>query len=191
MSPRRLRYSVAMSLDGFIADEQGGYDWIPENDDIDFAAYLAKIDALIMGRITYELLAAEDQVGGFEDQAIFVVSTTLDPGAHPDVTVVSDDVEGFVRNLKERDGKDIWLFGGGALFRSLLAAGVVDRVEVGVIPVLLGAGIPLLPGFDGVARLRLHSVEDVSGIVLMKYDVERIRPTDSAGRGRVGRPRFD
>jgi dihydrofolate reductase len=177
MTLRRLRYSVAMSLDGFIADEQGGYAWIPENDHIDFAAYLSKIDALIMGRHTYELLVAHDQVGGFADFALYVVSMTLDPAEHPDVTIVSDDVEGFTRDLKKREGKDIWLFGGGKLFRSLLQAGLVDRVEVGVIPVLLGGGVPLLPGFDGFATLRLHSVEDIAGVVLMKYDVER-EPAD-------------
>lgn len=161
-----------MSLDGFIADEQGGYGWIPENDAIDFGAYLAKIDALVMGRHTYELLAAEDQVGSFSDYAIYVVSTTLDAAEHPDVTVVSEHVDDFVRDLKSRAGKDIWLFGGGVLFRSLLEAGLVDRVELGVIPTLLGAGIPLLPGLDGLAQLRLHSVEEISGIVLLKYDVE-------------------
>lgn len=180
MTARRLRYSVAMSLDGFIADEQGGYDWIPQSDDIDFAAYLAKIDALIMGRRTYELLAAEGQVGAFADKAIYVVSTKLDPAEHPDVTVVREDVEGFLRDLKARDGKDIWLFGGGVLFRSLLEAGLVDRVEVGVIPVLLGAGIPLVPGLDEIVKLRLHSVEDISGIVLMKYDVEPLEADRAA-----------
>jgi dihydrofolate reductase len=162
-----------MSLDGFIADEQGGYGWIPENDDIDFAAYLAKIDALIMGRHTYELLVAHDQVGSFSDYALYVVSTTLDPAEHPDVTIVSEGVEDFTRELKAQEGKDVWLFGGGQLFRSLLQAGLVDRVEVGVIPVLLGGGVPLLPGFDGFATLHLHSVENISGVVLMKYDVER------------------
>ncbi len=171
--PRRLRYSVAMSLDGFIADESGGYDWIPLNDDIDFGAYVAKIDAYIMGRHTYELVQSQpDTDFGWADKAKYVVSTTLDPAAvADDFTLVSEGVEDFVRNLKQRDGKDIWLFGGGVLFRSLLEAGLVDRVELGVIPVLLGGGIPLLPGLNGIAKLELHSVEDISGIVLMKYDV--------------------
>jgi dihydrofolate reductase len=142
------------------------------SDDIDFVAFLTKIDALIMGRHTYELLTSQ---GGspFEGQEIFVVSTTLDPAEHPDVTVVAGDVEAFVSDLKSQEGKDIWLFGGGVLFRSLLEAGLVDRVELGVIPVLLGGGIPVLPGLRGTAPLRLHSVEEwpKSSIVLMKYDV--------------------
>jgi dihydrofolate reductase len=170
---RRLRYSVAMSLDGYIADEDGGYDWIPMDDELDFAAFTDKIDALIMGRHTFELLAGQDGGPGFEDKKIFVVSTTLDPAEHPEVTVVAREVEAFVTALKAEEGKDIWLFGGGVLFRSLLEADLVDRVEVGVIPVLLGEGVALLPGLRGTARLTLHSIEEwpTSGIVLMKYDV--------------------
>jgi len=174
MTKRRLRYSVAMSLDGFIADEDGGYDWIVEDSEIDFAAYLAKIDALIMGRITYEILRSQEAALDFEGMEMVVVSTTLDAAEHPDVTVVADDVKGFVADFKERDGKDIWLFGGGVLFRSLLEAGLVDRVEVGVVPVLLGEGIRVLPGLRGIAELELHSVEEMpeSGLILVKYDVK-------------------
>jgi dihydrofolate reductase len=175
--PRRLRYSVAMSLDGFIAAEDGGYDWIPMDDEIDFGAYVAKIDTYVMGRHTYELVQSQpDTDFGWADKAKYVVSTTLDPAAvAEDFTLVAEGVEDFLRDLKTHDGKDIWLFGGGVLFRSLLEAGLVDRVEVGVIPVLLGSGIPLLPGLDGIARLELHSVEEFpkSGIVLMKYDVAK------------------
>ena len=197
---RRLRYSVAMSLDGFIADQSGGYDWIVMDPAIDFAAFTAKIDTLIMGRGTYEI-AGGGGPGFAKGTKIYVVSTTLDPADHPKVTIVSEDVEKVVADLKARPGKDIWLFGGGVLFRSLLEAGLVDRVEVGVIPVLLGQGIPLLPGFGGMepamrteegaerpararkkkaqkgsgpwARLRLHSVEEMpkTGILLIKYDV--------------------
>jgi dihydrofolate reductase len=176
---RRLRYSVAMSLDGFIADENGGYGWITMDPEIDFAAYMAKIDTLIMGRGTYEV-AGGGGPGFGEGTQVYVVSTTLDPAEHPRITVISRDVEKRVAELKAQPGKDIWLFGGGVLFRSLLEAGLVDRVEVGLMPVLLGQGVPLLPGFGGVggkarSRLRLHSVEEMptSGILLIKYDVER------------------
>ena len=93
------------------------------------------------------------------------------------VTVVSEDVEPFVAGLKKQKGKDIWLFGGGVLFRSLLEAGLVDRVEVAIIPVLLGSGIPLLPGLDGVARLKLDDVQryEKTGTMLLSYAVEGVR----------------
>jgi len=160
-----------MSLDGYIAEKDGGFDWIVMDPGIDFTAFLADFDALIMGRGTFEI--AEGGGPGFEGMKTYVVSTTLRAEEHPDVTIVSERVEEFVADLKAQPGKDVWLFGGGVLFRSLLEAGLVDRVEVGVIPILLGDGIPLLPGLDRTARLQLHSVEDFpSGIVLMKYDLE-------------------
>lgn len=172
---RRLRYQVAMSLDGYIAAEDGGYDWIvmdPELDGEVFAMF-AEFDARIMGRGTYELVQSLGGEHGMGDMATYVASTTLDPAEHPGVTVVSDDVEAFVAELKAGEGKDIWLFGGGVLFRSLLEAGLVDTVEVAVMPVLLGAGVPLLPGFEGTAPLRLRSVRsyETSGTLMLAYDV--------------------
>jgi dihydrofolate reductase len=162
-----------MSLDGFIADANGGYEWIPPADHIDWAAWLAKIDALLMGRGTYETATATPEGRSiFEGMEVMVVSTTLDPADHPDVTIIDDDVEAEVAALKTRAGKDIWLFGGGVLFRALLEAGLVDRVEVAVVPVLLGRGIPLLPAVENHSRLRLHSSEAFDdGVVLLKYDV--------------------
>jgi dihydrofolate reductase len=141
--------------------------------DIDFAAMAAEFDAYVMGRGTYEVTIA----GGHDDMMagsdIYVVSTTLDPSENPEVTVIAADVVERVRALKEGPGKDIWLFGGGVLFRTLLEAGLVDTVEVGVVPVLLGQGIPLLPGLDGRARLRLDRQHTLpkSGIVMLYYSV--------------------
>ena len=171
--PRRLRYSVAMSLDGFIAGPEGEYDWIPEETTIDFRAFVASIDTLVMGRKTYVTTAeAGTPGGGFQGMTIYVFSGTLDPAEHPAVTVISEGPVTFVRRLKGEPGMDIWLFGGGMLFRTLLEARLVDRVEVGIVPALLGQGIPLLPGLEGRARMTLHSTETFpSGIVLAKYDV--------------------
>jgi dihydrofolate reductase len=162
-----------MSLDGYIADDEGGYDWIVEEPEVDFVAYLAKIDTLLMGRGTYEVARSTAESRALLDEMnVVVVSTTLAADEHPDVTLVAGDVERTVSALKGEPGKDIWLFGGGVLFRSLLAAGLVDRVEVGVIPVFLGRGISLLPGDPQVTRLELHSSQSFpSGMVLLKYDV--------------------
>jgi dihydrofolate reductase len=163
-----------MSLDGFIADERGGYDWIVMDPDIDFRALIAQFDTLIMGRGTYEVVGEGGP--GFKGVRTYVVSRTLDPTDHPKVTVVSEDVETFVAGLKKQKGKDIWLFGGGVLFRSLLEAGLVDSVEVAVIPVLLGAGIPLLPGLDGIATLKLADLQryEKTGTVLLGYEVVEV-----------------
>jgi dihydrofolate reductase len=93
---------------------------------------------------------------------------------YPHVTV-RDDAEGVVRELHARPGKDIAVFGGGELFRSLLGAGLVDRVEVSLIPVLLGGGIPFLPSPADRARLKLRKqrVYEKTGIVRVEYDIVR------------------
>lgn len=165
---RRIRYQVAVSLDGFIAGPDGDASWIPMDPEIDFAALFEQFDTFLMGRRTWETSGA--MVGG---SSVVVVSTTLDQTANPAVTVFADDVPARVRSLKELPGKDIWLFGGGELFRSLLADGLVDTVEPAIIPVLLGGGTPFLP--DPAVRRRLtlthHRVYPATGIVLLEYAV--------------------
>jgi dihydrofolate reductase len=173
---RRLRYSVAASLDGYIAGPHGEFDWIVMDPDIDFPAMYREFDTLLMGRHTYEVMRAMgDEAGPALGVPWVVVSRTLLASDHPGATIVTEPVQAATE-LKARPGeKDVWLFGGGALFRTLLAAGLVDTVEVAVIPVLLGGGIPLLPSPGPRATLRLTSQRryEKSGIVFVVYDVVR------------------
>ena len=168
---RRIRYQVACSLDGFIAGPNGDYDWIVMDPDIDFAAMFAEYDTLLMGRETFALAGQSGQYG---DTRIVVCSRTLRQEDYPSVTVI-DNIEESVTELRAQPGKDIWLFGGGVLFRSLLEMGLVDTVEPAVIPVLLGGGIPMLPETDVRTRLKLrsHRLYEKSGIMLLQYDVIR------------------
>lgn len=170
---RQLIYSVAASLDGYIARPDGAYDWIPDEPDIDWGAFLGRFDTVLMGRRTYEVVtdgdAEEDPTSRLRT---VVASRTLDPEDHPDVDVVSDEVTAFVEELLREEGKDVWLMGGGVLFRSLLGAGLVDAVEVALVPALLGDGIPLLPPGEGGSRLELRDLTRYpSGIVLASYEV--------------------
>lgn len=172
---RLLRYSVAMSLDGFIAGPNGEYDWIVEDPDFDWNALWRQFDTLLMGRHTYEVALTRFESIEKMGKRVVVVSSTLDPLQHPGVTVVAQAVPAAVAALKAETGpssqKDIWLMGGGVLFRSMLDAGLVDGVEVAVMPVMLSVGVPLLPEGE---RSRLRLIEsDVrkSGIVWLKYSV--------------------
>jgi dihydrofolate reductase len=179
---RRVRYQVASSLDGYIAGPNGEYDWIVMDPDIDFTGLFEQFDTLLMGRKTYEMMS---QSGGGDDQGqkVVVVSRTLRAEQHPKVTVINDAVREAVTALKAQPGKDIWLFGGGELFRSLLDLGVVDSVEIAVIPVLLGGGIAMLPtpAMRRKLSLRQHHVYSKSGIVLLEYDVLNV-PASSRKR---------
>jgi dihydrofolate reductase len=162
-----------MSLDGFIADPNGGYDWIVQDPSIDFAALYRQFDTAIMGRKTYEVVRAQGGDGSIPGLDVVVFSKTLAPVSKRGFRIVNEDPATVVRDIKSRAGGDIWLFGGGALFRTLLDAGVVDTVEVAVIPVMLGSGIPLLPEGDHVKLvLADHKILPASGIVALSYAVK-------------------
>jgi dihydrofolate reductase len=170
--PRRLRYQVAVSLDGFIAGPNGEYDWIVSDPSIDFAAIFKQFDTLVMGRKTYEPMAAMGGHGAQPGVEVIVFSRTLPAATHPGVRILNDDPGKIVADLKKQPGRDIWLFGGGQLFRTLLSAGLVDTVEVAIMPVLLGEGIPLLPpGGKTTLKLVDHQVLPKTGIVVLAYTV--------------------
>ena len=169
---RRVRLSAAMSLDGYIAGPKGEYDWIVMDPDLDFGALMGAFDTVLMGRKSYEL--TREHGGGYElpGMKAYVFSRTLRQKDCPGFTV-SDNPKETVASLKATEGKDIWLFGGGSLFSSFLRLGLVDSVELAIIPVLLGNGLPLLPDFASIAKLELtkHEVYEKTGTVLLEYSV--------------------
>jgi dihydrofolate reductase len=126
-----------------------------------------------MGRRTYD--AARQRLGetAFAGITTIVFSRTMKPQDHPKTTIVSELNPDWVRALQTRSGKDIWLFGGSGLFRSFLDSGLVNTVEVTVEPVLLGAGVPLLPPPYTPSKLRLlnHKIYR-SGKVSLAYEVQ-------------------
>jgi dihydrofolate reductase len=169
---RRVRYSVATSLDGFIAGPQGESNWIVMDPDLDFNAIFSSFDTIILGRKTYEATRQPGSGGGMPGMQTYVFSRTLRPEDCPGV-ILSDDPQGVISDLRSKEGKDIWLFGGGSLFHSLLELGLVDSVEVAVMPVMLGEGVPLLPPPARVAKLKLtsHRVYEKTGTVSLEYAV--------------------
>lgn len=165
---RRLRYSVAMSLDGFIAGPNGEFDWIVMDPTFDFPALFREFDTLLMGRRTFDLVR-QSSAKTMAGMQTVVFSRTLSPTDYPGVTITANLVE-TVSALKAKPGKDIWLFGGGELFRSMLDANLVDTIEVAVMPILLSQGIPLLPAGTRSPSLRLSDSKTLpSGIVMLTY----------------------
>lgn len=170
---RKIRYSVAMSLDGYIAGPNGEADWIVVDPEFNFAELWAQFDTLLMGRRTYEAAIARLGATSMQGKSAFVVSRTLRQADYPKITVLPTVSRETIQTIRSQSEKDIWLFGGAELFHFLLDMGEVDTVEVSIVPVMLGGGIPLLPASPHRTSLKLsrHKVYR-SGLVFLTYDVQ-------------------
>lgn len=122
---RRIRYHVAMSLDGYIAGPKGEPDWITPDPEVDFAAIFNEFGAALVGRRAFEAMvnAGRATIPGMK---LIVFSRTLRQADYPEVTVVAEKRKEALTSLREKPGRDIWLFGGATLFHSLLQQGFVD-----------------------------------------------------------------
>jgi dihydrofolate reductase len=168
---RKIRYCVGMSLDGYIAGPNGEYDWMISDPEIDIEEDLKRFDTALVGRKTFETMVQEDrtEVPGLE---VIVFSRTLRKSDFPQVTIVSEKQRETIEALRKKPGKEILIWGGN-LFHSLLEGGLVDALDIGIIPVLLGGGIPLLPTPAARRKLELtgHKIYK-SGIVGLEYAVK-------------------
>ena len=169
----KIRYRVTMSLDGYIAGPKGEIDWIVMDPEIDFGAIFSEFDTLLVGRRTFETMvkAGRTTMPGMKT---IVFSRTLEQAKHPDVTIISHNQSELLASLRQKPGKDKWLFGGGELFGSLLEMGFVDAVEISIIPVLLGRGVPLVHSLGDARSLQLtgHKIFAKTGIVSLQYAVK-------------------
>ena len=167
----KIVYYVAASLDGYIADMDGGVDWLPqgESEDYGYADFYAGVDALVMGRRTY------DQVLGFGQwpyagKPVYVF-TTHPPDDNPHgVQFVQDDAVDFVRDVATQYDGTVWLMGGADLAEQFRRAGLIDEYMIHVMPTILGRGVPLFGGDAPPTRLQLvdsRAYDD--GIVMLHY----------------------
>lgn len=177
---RTVTYGAACSLDGFIAAQDGGMDWLHFSKDVHaiIGAYWKTIDVILMGRKTWS--HAAEQGGGGGDAGgggkikTYVFSRTLKQSPGRGVQLVRADAGAFVQDLKREQGKGICVMGGGELARSLFQAGVIDEVGVNIHPVLLGSGVPLFPAIGRQVNLELLESRVLDGgCVLANYRVRR------------------
>ena len=176
---RTVTYGAACSLDGFITGPKGEMDWLHMSADVGriMSEYWATVDAMLMGRKTWEVAVASSGGGGGGDAGMsgittYLFSRTLRTHPPAGVQLVSDDAGGFVRALKKKPGKGICVMGGGELGQSLFEAGVIDEVGLNIHPVLLGSGVPLFR--DTGKRIKLELKESrvlAGGCVLATYRV--------------------
>lgn len=174
---RDVVYMFAMSLDGFIARPDGAFDWLenfPANADFDFDTFLDSVTGIVMGRGSYD--AARSGGGWDYGRWPCVVATNRAIDDAPDgVEALAGDPRALLDNLRRRgaDGR-IWMFGGGSLARQFMQAGLLDTVEIGTIPVILGQGIPAFGSSAFDVWLELDFARQLgNGAVHSRYAVRK------------------
>lgn len=175
-------YYVACSLDGFIAAEDGGTDWLPpidpDGEDFGFGEFFAGIDALVMGRHTYEqslALLGPDTPWPYGDTPCWVMSRKPLNPPQASVRVSAASPRSVLAAAHAAGQQRVWLMGGAALARSFRAEGLITDYIVSIVPVILGKGIPLLQADETMTHLELLSSRQLAG-GLVQLHYRRKRP---------------
>ena len=178
MSTGRIVLYIAASVDGFIADEDGGIEWLDafERETEDSAVgdayeeFFGSVDCLVVGATTYEQILTFDE-WPYEDRPTYVLTHRDLPRATDAVAFVDGDVGTLAADLR-RDHEHIWVVGGAQVAREFLDESQIDELRLSLVPVLLGDGISLFAADGEHHRLALlDTVADSSGIVELRYRV--------------------
>jgi dihydrofolate reductase len=171
---RKVILGLGISLDGYIARPDGSVDFLFMPKDYSMAPFFATVDAAILGRKTYD--AALKMGGSFGGSAMtsFVMSRSLPPGERNGAHFVNQSPAALIRQLRKKPGKNIWMMGGGELAREFLKADLIDELYLGVVPVLIGEGLPLFPaGFPQREFALVENKTYSKGMIALKY--KRVR----------------
>ncbi len=170
---RKIILQLAVSLDGFIEGPNGEYDWCFTDQDYGMKKFFNRIDTVFMGRKAYDMSLGVSDVGaGFPKMKIYVFSNSLEK-VKDDVTIISGDIKKQIVEIKNEEGKDIWLFGGASLSGSLLSEELVDEISLAVHPIILGAGKPLFSDIKKRVPLTLTGTDNYSsGLVVLTYTLQ-------------------
>lgn len=172
---RKIILNLAVSLDGFIAREDGRVDWLDNLDvsgsDLGFNEFINQCDTILMGRISYETtLKLGNGVWPFDSHKTYVFTSknNVDKDSIK-FTQVSHDI--LIKELLREEGKDIWLFGGGHFIQSMRDSNLIDEYILTTIPVLLGKGIRLFKDVDVENKLELIKYNKYNNIIQMHYKI--------------------
>jgi len=172
---RKVILAVGVSLDSYIARPDGSVDFLFMPKDYSMAGLIDRVDTAIMGRKTYEV--ALRMGGSWGKIKPYVMSQTLHPGIRDGVEFVNDSPVELVNKLRARPGKHIWHMGGGELARAFLNDDLIDEIELGMVPVILGEGIPVFPPGSPQRNFRLVANKTYSrGLVVLTYRRTRAKP---------------
>ena len=167
-----LVFYGAISLDGYLAREDGALDWLIGTEgetDSGYEAFYETVDIVLMGRKTYdEILGMFPAEFPYAGKRCYVFSRNR-TGADEFVTFINEDIEGFVRSLKKTEGCRIWMVGGGQVLAPLMDAGLVDEWIIQIAPAILGRGLPLFPRGIRESRFELEEVRRFGQFAELRY----------------------
>lgn len=168
---------IATSKDGFIADEKGNLDWLPQTveetggQDYGYQKFYDSVDALAMGRKTYE------QILGFgpwpyPGKKSYIFSSTHEVSTNKDIEFVTHDIPTFIKRLDANKVKKLWLVGGAGLVDAFYKHGKIDEYIITVFPVELNKGIPLKTVEEAVQSgqiIKTSSIDFGGGVIQEVY----------------------
>ncbi|MDF2837668.1 MAG: bifunctional deaminase-reductase domain protein [Paenibacillus sp.] len=177
---RKIILDLAVTLDGFIEGKNGEIDWCIMDPEMEFNQFLHQIDTILYGRKSYDLWGQfhpENEQADSDKQfwelvhskKKYVFSRTR-TGSDDQAIFINDDIFEEITKLKEKPGKDIWLYGGASLITTFIHLGLVDEFKLSVHPVVLGEGKPLFEGIKQRLNLKLADTRTFSsGVVQLIY----------------------
>lgn len=168
----KIILNLAISIDGYICDESGGYDWIKGHDDLNqdterkfsFTEFVDSVDIIVMGRKSFEDCSIE----GYEDKKI-IVATSQPMKDYDNISFINENICNYVQELQKSNGKDIWLFGGGGLTDNFIKEDIIDKYIIGIIPIILGKGRRLFFSDNPTIELHLDEFTVEDGVTLLQY----------------------
>lgn len=176
----KTQYYVASSVDGFVADRVGGLDWLMQFGFEEFTAayeaFIAEVAVVVMGSATYEFVLAEGREWAYPEQTAWVLTRRDLPQMEGgDIRFAQGDVrELHAEWVEAAAGRNIWIVGGGQVAAQVADAGLLDEIVLTTMPVVLGAGTPLLPVSRATGTLEVSGTEVLpSGAIASRYRITR------------------
>jgi dihydrofolate reductase len=161
---------IAMSLDGFIADERGSVDWLMEYDgDYDYTDFVKGVESVLMGRKTYEQICSFDVKYPYIDQKTYIVTSNKNLDRYDDHDLITEDIEKRIRGIKEKAKKNIWLIGGEKLITLCLEEMLIDRIILFIVPTLINSGIRLFNNLNRSNLVLINTKRYKNSMVKLEY----------------------
>jgi dihydrofolate reductase len=179
---RKIILNLATSLDGYICDENGGFDWIVGDGDkshdtkkqFNFEEFTNTIDTIVMGKTAFED-SVKKTMESFSDKTIYVVSNELIKTKYENIKIISGDIVSQIQKIQKQKGKHIWIYGGAVMADYFIKANVIDEYIIGIIPKVIGKGRKLF--LENNPKINLHLIENTvqEGVVILKYEKLQIK----------------